>query len=261
MILMDYKFMNNITDKVAAVLEPQGYQRQTVDSNSKECASLFIGESNAYMIMYNSTKKLVALKVCGISDNAPDNQWKSMNTWIFDPETDGPKEANSIGNDFADALDTRKPKITNKGKKKNSDDGNVDPKFFCKRLVNVFPELKEEIWEEEDGYDPFRGVTFTEKFVVPKVVELVKSGNKQQIDKLATILNAQYTNGDMDTRSIITIVVLNSIPENLEKFIEDKLSSDLQKAWKFAKAYRNKKVKPEKVKKAMSMLDGDKLGM
>ena len=145
---MDYKFMNNITDKVAAVLEPQGYQRQTVDSNSKECASLFIGESNAYMIMYNSTKKLVALKVCGISDNAPDNQWKSMNTWIFDPETDGPKEANSIGNDFADALDTRKPKITDKGKKKNSDDGNVDPKFFCKRLVNVFPELKEEIWEE-----------------------------------------------------------------------------------------------------------------
>ena len=253
--------MNNITDKVAAVLEPQGYQRQAVDSNSKEYAALFTGESNAYMIMYNSTKKLVAMKVCGMNDDGPDNQWKNMNTWIFDPESDGPKEANSIGNDFADALSMRKPKISGKSKKKNSDEGNADPKFFCKRLVNVFPELKEEIWDEEDGYDPFRGVTFTEKYVVPKVVELVKSGNKQQIDKLTAILNAQYTNGDMDTRSIITIVVLNGIPEDMESKIEDKLSADLQKAWKFAKPYRHKKVKAEKVQKALPMADGNKLGM
>lgn len=253
--------MNNITDKVAAVLEPQGYKRQTVESNSSEYVALFTGESNAYMIMYNATKKLVAMKVCGMNDDGPDNQWKNMNTWIFDPESDGPKEANSIGNDFADALTIRKPRVGGKSKKKNSDDGNADPKFFCKRLVNVFPELKEEIWEEEDGYNPFRGVTFTEKSVVPKVVELVKSGNNQQIDKLAAILNAQYSNGDMDTRSIITIVVLNSIPVDLESKIEDKLSDDLKKAWKFAKTYRTKKVKPEKLQKTLPMLDGEKLGM
>ena len=143
--------MNLITNKVADVIEPQGYQKQVVDS-TQDYASLFIGEQNAYMVMYNPIKKLVALKVCGVADSAPDNQWKSMNTWIFDPETDGIKEANSIGNDFAQALSTSKPKL-NKSKKKNSDDGNADPKFFCKRLVNIFPELKEEVWEEEDSYE------------------------------------------------------------------------------------------------------------
>lgn len=257
MILMNYGFMNSITDKVAAVIEPQGYLRQNVDS-SDSYASLFIGESNAYMVMYNPKKKLVALKVCGIDNGEPDNQWKSMNTWIFDPDTDGPKEANSIGNDFADALSGGKPKIINKPKKKNSDDGNADPKFFCKRMVNIFPELKEEIWEEEDGYDPFRGVTFVESKIVPKINTLVKTGKKAELEKLATLLSTQYSNGDLDTRSIITIVVLNGIaPENEDK-IEEYLSEDLQTAWKFAKRYRNKKVKPEKPK-AIPTFDGEKL--
>ncbi|MEE1075899.1 MAG: hypothetical protein UHY68_01370 [Acutalibacteraceae bacterium] len=255
---MNYNFMNSITDKVAAVIEPQGYLRQNVDSTNNY-ASLFIGESNAYMVMYNPTKKLVALKVCGIADGEPDNQWKSMNTWIYDPENDGAKEANSIGNDFADALSGGRPKLINKPKKKNSDDGNADPKFFCKRMVNIFPELKEEIWEEEDGYNPFRGVTFVENKIVPKVNELMKTGNKAEIEKLATLLSTQYNNGDLDTRSIITVVLLNGIKPKLDEKIEEYLSEDLKTAWKFAKCYRTKKVKPEKAPKP-SVLDGQKLG-
>ena len=43
---MDYKFMDNITDKVAAVLESQGYIKQSVDTD-KDYAALFTGESNA----------------------------------------------------------------------------------------------------------------------------------------------------------------------------------------------------------------------
>lgn len=255
---MNYSFMNSITDKVAAVIEPQGYQRQNVDSTN-DYASLFIGESNAYMVMYNPNKKLVALKVCGITDGEPDNQWKSMNTWIYDPETDGAKEANSIGNDFADALSGGRPKPLNKSKKKNSDDGNADPKFFCKRMVNIFPELKEEIWEEEDGYNPFRGVTFVENKIVPKVNALVKTGSKSEIEKLATLISTQYSNGDLDTRSIITVVLLNDINPELDEKIEEYLSDDLKTAWKYAKRYRNKKVKPEKVKK-INIMDGQKLG-
>lgn len=244
---MDYSFMNLITNKVADVIEPQGYQRQSVDT-SDGYAALFIGEHNAYMVMYNPTKKLAALKVCGIVDSSPDNQWKSMNTWIFDPQTDGIKEANSIGNDFADALSINKPRI-GKSKKKNSDEGNADPKFFCKRLVNIFPELKEEIREEEEGYNPFRGVTFVESKVVPKINELVASNHKQEIEKLANILNTQYLNGDLDTRSIITIVLLNGIKPKYDEKIEEYLSGDLKTAWKYAKRYRTKKVKPEKEKK------------
>ncbi len=256
---MDFSFMDIITDKVAAVLEPQGYKRQKVDNSDKDYAALFTGESNAYMVVYNAKKQLAALKVCGIDSDGPDNRWKSINTWMFDPEKDDNKEARSIGNDFADALSVNKPKISGKSKKKSSDDGNADPKFFCKRMVNVFPELKEEIWEEEDGYDPFRGVTFAQEHIVPRVNELLKNGNKQSISKLAGILNSQYIAGDLSTRSIITIVVLNGIKPELDSKIEGELSDVLGKAWSFAKKYRTKTVKPEKVKKVSNKF-AEKLG-
>ena len=42
---MDFSFMDIITDKVAAVLEPQGYKRQKVDNSDKDYAALFTGES------------------------------------------------------------------------------------------------------------------------------------------------------------------------------------------------------------------------
>ena len=45
-------------------------------------------------------------------------------------------------------------------KKKKSDEGNVDPLFFCNRLVNVFPSLKDDIRFEKEHYPSFRGVTF-----------------------------------------------------------------------------------------------------
>ena len=244
---MNYSFMDTITDRVAEVLLAKGYQKQSVDTD-KDYAALFTGESNAYIVVYNAKKQLAALKVCGMENGQPDNQWKSISTWIFDPEKDGNKEINSIANDFTDFLTGGKPKITGKSKKKNSDDGTADPKFFCKRMVNVFPELKEEIWAEEDGYDPFRGVTFTESHIVPKVRQLLEINDRQQIQKLANILNAQYSAGDLSTRSIITIVVLNGIKQEDEGKIEEYLSEELVKAWKFAKPYRTKKVKPEKVK-------------
>ena len=92
--------MDTITNRVAEVLEPKGYVKQKVDTD-KDYASLFTGESNAYMVMYNATKKLVALKVCGMDNSAPDNQWKSISTWIFDPDKDTSKEINSISNDMS----------------------------------------------------------------------------------------------------------------------------------------------------------------
>ena len=190
-------------------------------------------------------------------DNAPDNEWKTMATWMFDPETDSEKEAESIGNDFAENVSSpvfkqiSRPK---KKKKKESDDGNGDPVFFSKRLINIFPELRDEIREEQDSYEDFRAVTFTKEHIVPKVMELLSEGTQSEIDKLSDILSAQYSYGDIDTRPLITIVILNSITEHSQKdAIKQNMSEDLIKAWTAAEKFRGKKVKPAKQKKQSLM--------
>ena len=126
--------------------------------------------------------------------------------------------------------------------------------FFSKRLVAIFSELKEEIKNEEDSYEQFRAVTFTKNCIVPKVTALLQRNNKKEVDKLAEILSAQYSYGDIDTRPLITIVILNSITDPDQKeAISREMSEDLLKAWKAAEKYRGKKVKPAKKQKQTLM--------
>ncbi|MBQ1463227.1 MAG: hypothetical protein IIZ18_00310, partial [Ruminococcus sp.] len=79
-------------------------------------------------------------------------------------------------------------------------------------------------------------------------------GNDDDIDKLSEILSAQYSYGDIDTRPLITIVILNSITDaNQKESLRREMSDDLKKAWTAAEKYRGKKVKPAKQKKPSFM--------
>lgn len=250
---MDKEF-RIVADKVAKALESQNVVEQKVSNdNSDEKVALFTGESIAYSIVYNFDKKLMSMRSCAMTEEGPDNDWKNMATWMFDPETDGNKEAESIAKDFVDAVSStnaiKRMKTTKAKKKKGDDEGNADPLFLAKRFVALFPDLKDAIKEENEYYYPFRGVTFTREQIVPRINEYVLKSNKADLEKLGQLLSAQYSNGDADTRSIITIVILNSIEENRWDDMNQYLSEELQKCWKGARKFKGKKVKPEKPKK------------
>ena len=85
--------------------------------------------------------------------------------------------------------------------------------------------------------------------IAPKIVDYVKSATKPQLEKLVGIFNLQYNNGDVDTRAIITIVLLNALDDEQFNTVFEYLSDDLKKAAKAARKYKDKKVKPEKPKK------------
>lgn len=251
---MQDKDFRLIADKLSEALAPQGIQEQKVsNSDDNEKVALFTNENIAYSIVYYFDKKHILMRSCAMTEDGPDNDWRTLATWMFDPETDGAKEAASIANDFAEAVSNtaaiKRMKTTKAKRKKNEDEGNADPIFLAKRFVSLFPELKDEIKEEDEFYYPFRGVTFTKAHIVPRVNNYVKTATKAELEKLCQLLSTQYSNGDFDTRSIITIVILNSIDESRWEDVNQYLSEDLQKAWKGARKFKDKKVKPEKPKK------------
>ncbi len=252
--VMINKAFEIVNRKVEAVLSEQGYVRRNVTgTDSNELVTLYTGETTAYSILYYKDKKHMVMRSCAMTEDGPDNEWKTIGTWMFDPETDKEREAESIGNDFADNVTSpmfiQASKVQKK-KKKKDDDGSGDPLFFAKRLVAVFPDLKEEIKNEEDSYEQFRGVTFTREFILPKVKQLMTENDKSKINKFAEVLSSQYAYCDMDTRSIITIVILNYVQdEELKEMLRQNMSDELVKAWKAAEKYRGKKVKPAKKKK------------
>ena len=243
----------SISDKVEGALAVQGFKKEKVSPNEGEMVSLFTCESSAYSVVYFTEKKHIIMRQCAMTDDGPDNDWKTLATWMLDPESDTMKDADSIANDFVENCTgktaSKRLKTTKKKKKKDSDEGNADPLFLSKRFVTFFPELKDEIRQEEESFYPFRGVTFTRASIVPKLQSFVGTAGKKEMEKLGSLLSAQYANGDFDTRSIITIVILNEMPEEKYEAINECLSEDLSKAWKNALKFKGKKVKPEKPKK------------
>ena len=90
----------------------------------------------------------MVLRSCTMTDEGPDNEWKTLATWLYDETVGTQKDADSIANDFIEGvsgtLAIKRAKQV-KQKKKKDDDGTADPKFLAKRFVTYFPELREEI--------------------------------------------------------------------------------------------------------------------
>ncbi len=251
------KAFDLITDRVYAELEKTGYQKQKVAAeNDNELVSLFTSENLAYSVVYYKDKQQMVLRSCTMTDEGPDNEWKTLATWLYDEETGSQKDAESIANDFAEgvsgAVAIRRAKQV-KQKKHNDDDGTATPKFLAKRFVAFFPDLKEEIKNEEDCYFPFRGATFAKEHLADKISKYIRQANKTEVEKIAGVFNVQYGNGDVDTRSIITIVLLNSLDDAEFAVISEYFDGDLKPAAEAARKYRGKTVKPEKQKKKANM--------
>lgn len=246
------KAFNLIAEKVGAELEKSGYTRQKVSNDSGDLVALFTGEALAYSVMYVSDKQQMVLRSCAMTDEGPDNDWKTQATWLYDEETSDQKDAESIANDFIEGVSgtvaIKRAKQV-KQKKKKGDDGNADPKFLAKRFVAYFPELKDEIKNEEDCYYPFRGATFAKEHLVPKISSYLKTAKGKELEKFANIFNVQYGNGDVDTRSIITMVILNGLDDAEFQKLCDMLNEETQRAALAARKYRGREVKPEKPKK------------
>lgn len=239
-----------ISGKVEAELVKTGFEKQRVAvENGNELVALFTSQNVAYSVVYYKDKQQMVLRSCTMTEDGPDNEWKTLATWLYDEETANQKDAESIANDFVEgvsgAVAIKRAKQV-KQKKKKDDDGTADPKFLAKRFVAYFPELKDEIKNEEDCYFPFRGATFAKEHIFPKVETYIKRATKAELEKFAGVFNVQYGNGDIDTRSIITIVLLNSLADEEFSAILEYFDDDLRKSALAARKYKGKTVKPEK---------------
>lgn len=238
-----------ITGKVEEVLIPKGYTKQSVAQDDNELTALYTGDI-AYSIVYYKEKMRIVLRTCDVEDGEPDNAWKTVATWLFDPAADSTREAENIGEDFAETIRGPKQIAAQKQKKKNKDgDNNSDPLFFANRMVTYFPELRDDIAYEKAHYTSFRGITFAEEKIKPRFVEYVGKANEKTIAKMSKNFAGLYDTGDLDVKGIITYVLLNALDDDKYEAFSAEFEKDLKKIADASRKLRGKKVKPEKPKK------------
>lgn len=245
-----------ITQRFEKTILAKGYKKEEIEPSDTELTALYVGQL-AYSIVYTYDNKRVVLRSCDVIDGEPDNDWKILATWLFDPDTDSNREAESIGEDFSETV--RGPKQTaaaqKQKKRKKDSEGNVDPLFLANRMVTYFPTLKDEIAFELAHYEEFRGVTFAEEKIVPKFKEMIEHANETKLEKVSAGLAAIYTSGDLDTKGIITYDMLNSIDndDKFEQLIAAFTDAD-KKIARAARKLRGKKIKPEKPQKSRNYM-------
>ena len=246
------KALDIITGKVDGVLLSKGYEKHSVADTENEKTVLYTGDA-AYSIVYYSDKKRIVLRACSVEDGEPDNAWKTVATWLFDEEVDTAREAENIGDDFAETIrGPRQLAVQQKKKKivKGDNDQNCDPLFFANRMIAFMPELRDDVAFEKAHYESFRGITFADEKIVPRFREYVEKQGDKNLEKLSQALGDLYDAGDLDVKGIITYILLNSIDDD-EKYqkVTGSFKKELKKIANAARNLRGKKLRPEKPKK------------
>ena len=153
---------------------------------------------------------------------------------LAEDENDSEKEARSIANDFTESVSVNRKMKTVKKANKKAENSNSDLLFMANRFATIFPELKNDIKFERENYATFRGVTFAREKILPLLIDVMKTGKPE--DKFKKVCSSfGIYNPDFDKGVI--------------ERVSEKLSEDLLNAWNAAKKYKNKKVKPERIKK------------
>lgn len=249
---MDFNAFQWIQDSLAQELGTQGFGAAEPLEDPAGQAAMFRTGEVAYSLLYDRKGQRFLLRSATLDDSGKPGDWRSLSTWLYDEREGDRSDAESILNDFLEVI--RGPKrveyVQQKRKRGKDEERSVNPLFFLNRLVNIFPELKDELNEEKIVYGQVRSVTFIKEHVVPKCEDLAaKYPDSEPCKKLCALLDDMYKNGDLDLRSVITASLLNSMSDGAFASLRERLGEELQKDIKFTRKLKDKKIKPEKKKK------------
>ena len=248
---MDFNAFDFIQGQLSEELLKQGFSQAKPLADGRGEAVIFSTEDAAYSLLYDGKAQHFELRSASVDEGEP-GEWRRLAMWLFDEKEGERSDAESIANDFLEII--RGPRqlkqVQQKRKRGKDEERSVDPVFFINRLVNIFPEIKEDINGEKIGYGQVRPATFVRDKLVPKCEALAKNrAGSDAMKKLCALLDDMYKNGDMDLRSVVTSVLLNGLSDEAFAAMREGLGEELQKSSRFSRRLRGKQVKPEKKKK------------
>ena len=182
---------------------------------------IFANESKQFSVAYNENRQMYILSVADIDEDGAVLEFKEINAWLFD-DSQNAKDAEAVGIDF---VNTMRKELGIKIKRAVNNDielpsasktGAMTVTGFAKKMLDVFPNLKDEYKEHISVYGLILYINFFGEHMVPLMNNLfVKATNKQLI-KLYDVFEVAYVNWVMDTVNIV-IALLCAASYNDEK--------------------------------------------
>ena len=202
---------------------------------------IFVSETKAIDVKYDENRQMYLLLVADIEEGNI-GEFAEVNAWLFD-DSQNARDAESVGIDFVNSL----RKIFGVKVRRNangivelptaSKNGNIDIAAFTKKVLDVFPALKDEYKNHVSLYGNFLYLNFFGEHLTPRLIRLFEEGTKKQIKKFYDILENAYMKGDKDTVNA-TVIVLAAAAHNNQK-VDAQIKEMLAENSHFLNSYKN----------------------
>lgn len=201
---MDNRYYDNV------IAEMQGF----IDENCfKAVDGGFANEKKAFTVKYNEEKQLYVLSVADVEDGKA-GEYSDINSWLFD-DSQNAKDAIAVGIDFVSSLrkelgikSARRLANLNSIDMPTASKGDViDISGFTKKILDVFPTLKDLYKEHVSVYGNFLYINFFGQHLIPILKEIFETGSKKQIKKFYDVLENAYIKGNKETVNISVAIL------------------------------------------------------
>lgn len=230
------------------------------ENGSSEIAVFTDGKMNAKLLYAPDTKRFYLFKG---ELGCADDEYVELQSYFFEVSGDSDadiREASSVANEFSETLGGNLsapavPTASRKMSKKERDTDEASAIYFVNRIPNVLPECREPLLQHKEHYEMLLPNQFCAEVVTAAVDKMLSDKKaKKKTEEFFSFVDKMYALGGLDVKSIITMTILNSITgEQRIAQVEEYISPELAKAWRMARRYIGKEVKPEKESKYQQM--------
>ena len=199
------------------------------------------GKAGTAIVEYNAEDQKI--KLSGSSEqNAAIEDCTQLSLWLLEPSVHDEKDVKSIANDFLETMennfagkkqkDISKVKIPKAVSKNQAKSGvaSYDAQTLCNRFVMIYPEYKDALKQNLLDYDELLAADFSEKYIAPKMLDVLNGGNEKEQKKFFMMLSDVYEDGLNEVQDLIAVVIMSKMDNNPEYLaIADKYMSDYMK--------------------------------
>ena len=241
-----YKGLENVTGTVGLKAEfPEGIKQNEVpvEVDGDVYKMKYTGENGNAVIVWNSGRSEIALN-CSDSPDAAESDYRQVSLWLLDSSDNDEKDLKSVINDFEESIGAKygqpQPTAAKDGKVKmpqvvpksaaKSGILSYDPNTLATRLAVIYPDFKEPIKDNMTKNGEFLPEDFFKNYAAPRVLEVIKSGDKQKTKKLFNLLNEIYEDGTNEVQDIIIVTILGGMNNDPDMMaVADEYMSDFMK--------------------------------
>ena len=172
---------------------------------------VYKNDKKAVRIEYDENAKMYRLFMADIEEGE-EVEYSEITSWLFD-DTQNAKDAASVGMDFSETI---REKLGVKIKKETSaqidmptftKDGAFNVTALAKKVLDLFPALKDPYKEHISKYGNFLYIEFFAEYLVPELKKIYKENNKKNVKKVTDVVQSAYTLGDKDVVNILVAVL------------------------------------------------------